>query len=89
MTSVGFSISLANTFLFGEEEGDSQDPPTIIVEKKTEDIETVISTTDQHKQRGRVVNERSTHSPNVSQRSGPPKQSFQSVDTREKEVFDQ
>jgi hypothetical protein len=86
MTSVGFSNSLANTFLFGEEEGDSQDPPTPIVERKKEDIETIVSTTDQHKQRGRVENERSTHSPNVSQKSGPPKKSFQST-PETKEVF--
>ena len=66
MTYVGFNNSFANTLLFEEEEGHSQDPPAIIVEKKTKDIGTIISTTYQHKQRERVVNERSTHSPNVS-----------------------
>jgi len=66
MTFVGFTTSLANTFLFEEEEGDNQDPPTIIIDKKLEDIETVVSTIDQHKHMGRVVNERSAHSPNVS-----------------------
>jgi hypothetical protein len=35
MTFVVFSISHANTILFGEEEGNNQDPSTIIVEKKT------------------------------------------------------
>ena len=53
MTYVGFSISLANIFLFGEEEGNSQDPSTIIVEKKTKDIETFVSTADHHKQKGK------------------------------------
>jgi len=38
----------------------------MFVEKKPKDIETVISTIDQHRKRGRVFNERSTHSPNVS-----------------------
>jgi hypothetical protein len=33
-TSIGFIISLGNTFLFGEEEGRIQDPQEIIVEKK-------------------------------------------------------
>jgi hypothetical protein len=51
----------------------------MFIEKKQEDIETVISTIDQHRQRGRVVNERSTHSPNVSQKSGQPKPNSQSA----------
>jgi hypothetical protein len=73
MTYVGYSVSFAKTFLFGEEEGDSQNPQGLPVEKLQEDIETIISTTDQHRQRGRVVNERSSWSPNVSQKSGLPK----------------
>ena len=73
---VYFSISLANTFLFGEEWGDNRDPPTPIVERKTKDIETIVNVINQHKQKGREANERSTLSPNVSQKSGPPKQSF-------------
>jgi hypothetical protein len=80
------AFHLTNTFLFGEEEGDSQEPPAPIVERKTEDIETIVSTIDQHKQRGRVENERSTHSPIVSQKSGPPKQSFQSATPKKKKV---
>jgi hypothetical protein len=79
MTSVGFGTSIANTFLFGEEEGDSHDPPTIIVEKETKDIDIVISATNQNEQRGRVVSEIITHSPNFSQRSDPPKKSFHSA----------
>jgi hypothetical protein len=35
MTSFGFIISLPITFLLGEEEGDSEYPPTPIVESKT------------------------------------------------------
>jgi hypothetical protein len=35
MTFFGFSNALTKTFVFGEEEGDSQDPPTLIAERKT------------------------------------------------------
>jgi hypothetical protein len=73
MTSVGYNTSLANTFLFEEEEGDSQDPPTPIGERKTKDIETIVSTTNKHKQRGKVTNERSTHPPSVYKKSVLPK----------------
>jgi hypothetical protein len=80
MTSIGFSISLANAFLFGEEEGDSRYPHAIIIENKIENIETLISTTDKHKNKGRVVNETNTHYPNVSQRSDPQKKKLESVE---------
>lgn len=64
---VGYSVSYANTFLFGEEEGDIQNPQALSIEKIQEyDIEIVISTNDQNWHRGIVVNERSTRSPNVS-----------------------
>jgi hypothetical protein len=43
-------VSFSKTFLFGEEEGDSQNPQGLPVEKLQEDIETVISTNDQHRQ---------------------------------------
>jgi len=56
MMYVGYSVSYANTFLFGEEEDDRQDPDAF----PNEDIETIVSTTEQHRQHGRVVNERST-----------------------------
>jgi hypothetical protein len=54
MTLVGYSVSFANTFLFGEEEDDSQNPQALLIEKKQEDIETVVSTTDQHRQQGKI-----------------------------------
>jgi hypothetical protein len=78
MTSVGFSNALTNTFIFGEEEGDSHDPLTQFVEKRTDDIETIVSTTDRYKQKGKVSNEKGSQSPIVSQKSGPPKNNFQS-----------
>jgi len=48
MTSVGYSNALTNTFIFLEEEGDSHDPLTQFVEKKIDDIETIVSTNDQY-----------------------------------------
>jgi hypothetical protein len=73
MIYVGYNVAFANTFLFEEEEGDSQSPQVLPIERNQEDIETVVSTTEQHRQHGKVVNERSTWSPNVSQKSGPSK----------------
>jgi hypothetical protein len=55
MIYVGYSISFSNTFLFGEEEGDSQNPQALSIEKKQDDIETIISTTDQHRQREKLL----------------------------------
>jgi hypothetical protein len=49
MNYIGYNTSLANTFLFKEEEGDSQDPLEPVGERKMEDIETIVSTTDKHK----------------------------------------
>jgi hypothetical protein len=76
MTYVGFSKSLTNTFVFGEEEGDSHDPLTQIVEKRMDDIETIVSMTDQYKQRGRVSTEKSAQSPIVSQKTAYPSRFF-------------
>jgi hypothetical protein len=50
MTFVRYSGSFSKTFLFGEEEGDSQNPQGLPMEKLQEYIETVISTIDQCKQ---------------------------------------
>jgi hypothetical protein len=75
MTSVGFSVSYANTYLFGEEEDDGKNPEAVPVG----DLETVISTNEAHRQHGRVVNERSTRSQSTSQRSDTPKQNPQIV----------
>jgi hypothetical protein len=79
MIYVGYNVTFANTFLFGEEEGDSQNPQALPIEKKQEDIEIVLSTTEQHRQHGKVVNERSTQSPNTSQKSILPKQKSQPI----------
>jgi hypothetical protein len=79
MTSVGYSVSFANTFLFGEEEDDSQNPQALLIEEKQEDIEIVVSTTDQHRQQGKIVNGRSTWSPNTTRKTILPKQKSQST----------
>jgi hypothetical protein len=50
MTSIGYSMSFSKTFLFGEEEGDSQNPQGLPMDKLQEDIETIINTNDRHKQ---------------------------------------
>jgi hypothetical protein len=34
MTSVGYTVSFFNTFLFGEEENDIQNPQAMLIEKK-------------------------------------------------------
>jgi hypothetical protein len=46
MIPVDFSVSLDNSFIFGEEEGDIQYHQAEFVENKQEDIEIVISTTE-------------------------------------------
>jgi hypothetical protein len=60
MTSIGYSVPFSKTFLFGEDEGDSQNPQGLPVEKLQEDIETTVSTNDHHEHQGRVANERSS-----------------------------
>jgi len=66
MTYVGYSVSFASTFLSREEEDDIQNPQALSIEKEQGDIETIVSTTDQYRQWGKFVNERSTQSPNTS-----------------------
>jgi hypothetical protein len=43
------------------------------IEKRDEDVEIIVSTTDQYKQQGRVMNEKISWSPNISKKSSPPK----------------
>jgi hypothetical protein len=87
MTSVGYSMSFSKTFLFGEEEGDSQNPQGLPVEKLQEDIETVISTNDQHRQRGRVVNERSSQVPKCFSKKWPIQRKTPKFNSRTEKVF--
>jgi hypothetical protein len=69
MIYVGYSVSYENTFLFGEEEDEDKNPEAFLLK-----ILTLLLVPMNHiGQHGRVVNERSTHSPNVSQRSDPQK----------------
>jgi hypothetical protein len=58
--------------MFGEEEGDSKTIQPFSIEKRDEDIEIIVSTTDQYKQQGRVVNERISWSPNISKKVAHP-----------------
>jgi hypothetical protein len=66
MVSVGLNPSLINTLIYGEEEGDSHDPNIQEVDRNPGDIETVISTTKPHKERGKPSNEKSAQSPTIS-----------------------
>jgi hypothetical protein len=84
MTLIGFSNSLTNTFIFGEEEGESHDPLTQYVEKRTNYIETIVSTTNRYKQKGKVLNKKGSQPPIVSQKNGPPKNNFQSETSQQK-----
>jgi len=54
MISVGYSASFSKTFLFGEEEGDSQNTQGLPMEKLQEYIVTLVNTNDHHRQQGRV-----------------------------------
>jgi hypothetical protein len=58
MIYVGYNVSYENTFLFGEEEDEEKNPEAFPIE----DIDTIISTNEPHRQHGKVVNERSTQS---------------------------
>jgi hypothetical protein len=42
MTYVRYNVSFANTFLFGEEEGDSQNPQALSIEKRQEDMKQLL-----------------------------------------------
>jgi hypothetical protein len=78
MVSNGFNNTLINTFLFEEEEGDSHDPSTDYIERKVGGIETIISTTDQYKKKGKPSNEKNAQSPIISKRSTLSKKNSQS-----------
>jgi hypothetical protein len=84
MISVGISPALVNTLIFGEEEGDSHDPPIQGIKKNYGDIETIVSTTKHYKQRGRSSGERNAQSPIVSHRSVLPKINSQSTTTQQR-----
>jgi hypothetical protein len=73
IVAFGLIPSLINTLIYGEEEGDSHDPNVQEVDRNPGDIETIISTTEPHKERGNPSNEKSAQSPIVSRRSVLPK----------------
>jgi hypothetical protein len=60
MVSVGLSPTMINTLTFGEKEGNSHDPPIHGVDKYSRDIETIMSTIEHYKQRGKPSSERNT-----------------------------
>jgi hypothetical protein len=58
MQSMGFSSAFTQTILSKEEEGNNQDTPL----QDVDDIETLISTTDRYRKRGKGPNEKGTQS---------------------------
>jgi hypothetical protein len=73
LISVGLNPALINSFVSGEEENDSHDPNIQEADRDSDDIETIISTTEHHKERGKPSNEKNAQSPVVSRRSVLPK----------------
>jgi hypothetical protein len=49
MILVGINPTLVNTLIFGEEEGDSHDPPIHGIKKNYGDIKTIVSSTKHYK----------------------------------------
>jgi hypothetical protein len=56
------------------------------IEEKKYDIESVVRTSDQYRQRGKVVNKRSTQPPNTSQKSVLSKQKSHFVAREQKNL---
>jgi hypothetical protein len=73
LISVGLNPALINSVVSGEEENDSHNPNNQEADRDSGDIETVISTTEHHKERGKPSNEKNAQSPVVSRRSALPK----------------
>jgi hypothetical protein len=73
LISIGLSPALINSFVSGEEDNDNHNPNNQEDNKDSGDIEIVISTTKNHKERGKTSNEKNSQSLVVSQRSVLPK----------------
>lgn len=95
MVAVELSPTMINTLISGEEEGDSHEPPiqgvnkdygppVQAVNKDYGDIETIVSTNEGHKQRGKPSSERNAQSPIVSHRSLFPKVNPQSTTAQQR-----
>jgi hypothetical protein len=65
--SVGLNPALINSVVSGEEENDSHNPNNQEADRDSGDIETVISTTEHHKERGKPSSEKNVQSPVVSE----------------------
>jgi hypothetical protein len=62
MQSIGFSNTFTQTIIFGGEEGNNKDTQM----QPVDNIETIISTSYQHKRKGKGPNEKGVQSPIVS-----------------------
>jgi hypothetical protein len=72
--SVGLNPALLNLVVSREEENENHNPNNHEADRDFEYIETVISTTEHHKERGKPSSEKKFQSPTVSRRSALPKE---------------
>lgn len=84
MISFGLIPTLINNLIFREEDGDSHDPHVQGVDKNYGDIETIVSTTKHHKQRGKPSSEINSQSLIFSHRNIFPKINSQSTMTQQR-----
>jgi hypothetical protein len=71
--SIGLILALLNSGVSREEENDSYNPNNQEADRDSGDIETFISTTEHHKERGKYSSDKNVQSPAVSRRSALPK----------------
>ena len=79
MLSFGLIPTLINNLIFREEGGDSHDPHVQGVDRNYGDMETIVSTTKHHKQRGKPSSEINSQSLIFSHRNIFPKINSQST----------
>jgi hypothetical protein len=79
MSVVDYGSSFVKTTQFKEGSGDNHNPMEAIPDKVHDDIDTLVNTNDQHKQKGQTVRSGNLNpnSPNVSQRSSSTKNQTQ------------
>jgi hypothetical protein len=79
MVSVGFTSTLINTFIIGEEEGNNNHTLDECIEKKVGYIGTITSTMEQYNKKCKHPNERNAHSLIVYQKNTQSRKNSQST----------
>jgi len=71
MSAIDYASSFVNTTQFKEGGGDNQNPMEAILDKFNDDLDTLVNTNYQHKQKGQTTRSGNPNlsSPNVSHRS--------------------